>query len=46
MPRHANGVAYTLGGITLGSFVLLTVTGVYLAQVYDPTPAGAHASIV
>lgn len=46
VPRHANGVAYTLGGITLGSFVLLTATGIYLAQLYDPTPAGAHASIV
>lgn len=46
VPRHANALAYTLGGITLGSFALLTVTGVYLAQFYDPTPEGAHASVV
>lgn len=45
VPEHANSLAYTLGGITLTSFVLLVVTGVYLAQFYDPTPASAHASI-
>ena len=36
---------YTLGGITLASFVLLVVTGVYLAQFYDPRPEAAHASV-
>ena len=46
IPRHANSLAYTLGGITLGSFILLVATGVYLTQFYDPTPAGAHASVV
>ncbi len=46
VPAHANSLAYTLGGITMASFVLLVVTGVYLAQFYDPTPAGAHASVV
>ena len=46
VPRHANSLAYTLGGITLGSFLLLVATGIYLAQVYDPTPANAHASVV
>ena len=45
VPEHANSLAYTLGGITLVSFVLLIVTGVYLAQFYDPTPARAHASV-
>lgn len=45
VPRHANSLAYTLGGLTLGSFVLLVATGVYLTQFYDPTPAGAHASV-
>src|SRR5215211_699170 len=45
VPEHANSFAYTLGGITLVSFVLLIVTGVYLAQFYDPTPARAHASV-
>jgi quinol-cytochrome oxidoreductase complex cytochrome b subunit len=46
VPQHANSLAYTLGGITLVSFVLLVITGVYLAQFYDPTEAKAHASVV
>jgi quinol-cytochrome oxidoreductase complex cytochrome b subunit len=46
VPQHANSLAYTLGGITLVSFVLLVITGIYLAQFYDPTPAKAHASVV
>lgn len=45
VPTHANSLAYTLGGITLVSFILLIVTGIYLAQFYDPTPQGAHASV-
>ena len=45
VPSHANSLAYTLGGITLVSFILLVVTGIYLAQFYDPTPAQAHASV-
>jgi quinol-cytochrome oxidoreductase complex cytochrome b subunit len=46
VPAHANSLAYTLGGITLASFVLLVITGIYLAQFYDPTPERAHASVV
>lgn len=46
VPQHANSLAYTLGGITLASFVGLVVTGIYLAQFYDPDPARAHASII
>ncbi len=45
VPKHANSLAFTLGGITLVSFILLIVTGIYLAQFYDPTPARAHASV-
>ncbi len=45
VPEHANSLAFTLGGITLVSFVLLIVTGVYLAQFYDPSAANAHASV-
>ena len=45
VPEHANSLAYTLGGITLVSFALLVVTGVYLAQLYDPTPERAHLSV-
>ena len=46
VPRHANALVYTLGGVTLGAFLLLVATGIYLAQLYDPTPAAAHSSIV
>lgn len=45
VPEHANSLAYTLGGITLVSFIGLVVTGIYLAQFYDTTPEQAHASI-
>jgi quinol-cytochrome oxidoreductase complex cytochrome b subunit len=45
VPEHANSLPYTLGGITLASFVLLVITGIYLAQFYDPTTDRAHASV-
>src|SRR6266508_3833777 len=45
VPRHANNLAYTLGGIAAGSFLLLVASGIYLAQFYDPRPEAAHASI-
>src|SRR6266540_6718259 len=45
VPRHANSLAYTLGGLTLASFVGLVITGIYLAQFYDPTEAQAHISV-
>lgn len=46
VPRHANRLPYVLGGVTAGSFLLLAVTGIYLAQLYDPITADAHASVV
>jgi ubiquinol-cytochrome c reductase cytochrome b subunit len=45
VPEHANSLAYTLGGMTLVSFVLLVATGIYLAQFYDPTEEAAHSSV-
>jgi quinol-cytochrome oxidoreductase complex cytochrome b subunit len=45
VPRHANSLAFTLGGVTLVSFVALVITGIYLAQFYDPTLEKAHASV-
>jgi quinol-cytochrome oxidoreductase complex cytochrome b subunit len=46
VPRHANSLPYTLGGITLVSFLLLVATGIYLAQFYDPSAIeDAHASV-
>lgn len=46
VPGHANTLGYTLGGITLVTFVLLVVTGIWLGQYYDPgTVEAAHTSV-
>jgi len=46
VPAHANALPYTLGGVTLTGFVLLSLTGIFLAQFYHPHPDDAHASVV
>ncbi len=46
IPAHANSVWYTLGGVTFLGFVVLILTGIYLAQFYHPHPAEARASIL
>jgi len=46
VPEHANSISYLLGGITLFGFIILVVTGVLLAQFYNPAPASAHDSVV
>ena len=46
VPAHANGIGYVLGGITLVGFLILGVTGIWLAQFYHPTPATARESVV
>ena len=46
VPEHANSLPYILGGITLSGFVILFITGIYLAQFYHPHPADAHPSVV
>ncbi len=45
VPEHANRIAWTLGGITAVSFVLLIATGIVLAQFYAPVPEIANQSI-
>jgi len=45
VPKHANSLPYVLGGITLTGFVILFLTGIYLAQFYHPHPADAHDSV-
>lgn len=45
VPRHANTLAFTLGGITLVSIIILIITGILLAQFYTPTPDQANESI-
>jgi ubiquinol-cytochrome c reductase cytochrome b subunit len=45
VPEHANSLGWSLGGLTLASFVALVVTGIYLAQFYNPVPEAANQSI-
>lgn len=45
VPEHANNLGWSLGGLTVASFVILLVTGVYLAQFYNPMPEAANQSI-
>lgn len=45
VPEHANKLAYSLGGLSLVSFLLLLGTGIVLAQFYEPTPETAHTSV-
>lgn len=46
VPEHANTLPYLLGGITFAGFIILIITGIYLAQFYHPHPSDAHASVV
>ncbi|TFD81114.1 cytochrome bc complex cytochrome b subunit [Cryobacterium psychrophilum] len=45
VPEHANRLAWTLGGITAVSFVLLIGTGIVLSQFYAPRPEIANQSV-
>lgn len=45
VPEHANNLGWSLGGLTMMSFLILVVTGVYLAQFYDPMPEVANQSV-
>lgn len=45
VPEHANNLSWSLGGLTAVSFLVLVVTGVYLAQFYHPMPESANQSV-
>lgn len=45
VPEHSNRFAWTLGGITAVSFVILIASGIVLAQFYAPVPELANKSI-
>jgi ubiquinol-cytochrome c reductase cytochrome b subunit len=45
VPEHANNLAWSLGGLTAFSFLVLLVTGIFLVQFYNPTPDAANQSI-
>lgn len=45
VPEHANNLGWSLGGLTMMTFLILLVTGVYLAQFYNPMPEVANQSV-
>ncbi len=45
IPKHGNNLSYCLGGITLFGFVLLFITGIYMAAFYHPEVSEANESV-
>ena len=45
IPRVADRLPYFLGSLTLFGIIIQVVTGIYLTQFYNPSPAAAHQSI-
>ena len=45
VPAHANRLGYLLGGISFVGFIVLALTGFWLAQFYDPMPEHARNSL-
>ncbi len=45
VPRHANTLPYSLGGISVVGFLILLVSGILLAQYYSPFPQFANESV-
>ncbi len=45
VPSHANTIWNTLGGMTFVGLIVLVITGIWLAQFYNPDPAAARISV-
>jgi ubiquinol-cytochrome c reductase cytochrome b subunit len=45
VPARANRLDFMLGALTLAALVVLALSGIVLAQYYDPTPLGAYTSV-
>jgi quinol-cytochrome oxidoreductase complex cytochrome b subunit len=45
VPEHANTLAWSLGGLTAASLLILIVTGLLLTQFYNPVPEVANQSV-
>lgn len=45
VPAHANRLPYFLGGLTFIGFCILIVSGIFLAQYYNPSPEEANQSV-
>jgi ubiquinol-cytochrome c reductase cytochrome b subunit len=46
VPKVAYKLPYFLGGLTAALIAILLLTGLYLAQFYNPNQAGAHDSVL
>jgi quinol-cytochrome oxidoreductase complex cytochrome b subunit len=46
IPAGAMKLPYLLGGLTAFFLLMLVGTGIYLAQYYNPSAAGAHDSVI
>ena len=46
VPKTTRQLRYMLGGLTAFLLAVLVVSGLYLAQYYNPTPTGAHDSVL
>jgi ubiquinol-cytochrome c reductase cytochrome b subunit len=46
IPDAAATLRYSLGVFTFASFAVLVLTGLWMAQFYNPNPAGAHDSVL
>lgn len=46
VPEHAQTVPYMLGGIALAGFVILILSGIYLAQFYNPNQLSSNESVL
>lgn len=45
VPEHANNLAWSLGGVTAFTLLVLIATGIFLTQYYNPVPEAANASV-
>lgn len=45
IPKSANSYGYTLGAMSIFSFVIMGVSGTILAQFYSPSPENANSSV-
>jgi len=45
VPDHSNSIKYSLGGMTITSFGVLVISGILLAQFFNPTPERANSSV-
>ena len=46
VPSHANTLPYMLGGLIFFAFLIQAVSGIWLAQYYNPDPAQSYQSVI